>query len=454
MKKLTSKQYLIIASLIFGMFFGAGNLIFPVHLGQMAGKNWLSAAIGFIISGTLIPLAALLALAVTRADGIFGLARPLGKKFALTFLILVHLTLGPLFATPRTATVPFSMFSDHFSKGMQPWALLIYSAVFFGIVYYCSLSEGKITDRVGKILNPSFLALLFIIFLIAAIKPMGAISSTQASADYFAAPLTNGFLQGYNTLDALAALAFGITVVTAIKGFKIKEGKETSLALAKTGAIGFAGIAIIYLILVALGAGSLHYFKLSENGGIAFAQIAHHYLGTFGEALLATLATITCMSTAIGLVVAFAQDFHKRFPKISYRTFLTFNCLLSFAIANFGLTTIIAWSTPVLMFLYPLAIALIFCGLTSKFFNNDPAVYKFAVYFTIIPALFDGLNAAPSVISNTAFAKAALAFAGHYLPFFSLGMGWLTFGIAGYLLGLGIHLYKSKASSRAVELAD
>ncbi|MBT8924423.1 hypothetical protein BTI79_04735 [Lactobacillus delbrueckii subsp. bulgaricus] len=123
---------------------------------------------------------------------------------------------------------------------------------------------------------------------------------------------------------------------------------------------------------------------------MAFAQIAHHYLDTFGEALLATLATITCMFTAIGLVVAFAQDFHKRFPKISYRTFLTFNCLLSFAIANFGLT--------------------------SKFFNNDPAVYKFAVYFTIIPAIFDGLNAAPSIISNTAFAKAALAFAGRYLP--------------------------------------
>lgn len=128
------------------------------------------------------------------------------------------------------------------------------------------------------------------------------------------------------------------------------------------------------------------------------------------------MATITWMSAAIGLVVAFAQDFHKRFPKISYRTFLTFNCLLSFAIANFGLTTIIAWSTPVLMFLYPLAIALIFCGLTSKFFNNDPAVYKFAVYFTIIPALFDGLNAAPSIISNIAFAKAALTFAGRYLP--------------------------------------
>ncbi len=248
MKKLSFKQYLLIASLIFGMFFGAGNLIFPVHLGQLAGKNWLIAAIGFIISGTLIPLAALLALAVTRADGIFGLARPLGKKFALGFLILVHLTLGPLFATPRTATVPFSMFSSHFSKGMQPIALLIYSAIFFGLVYYFSLSEGKITERVGKMLNPAFLGLLFIIFFIALIKPMGATSTTAATSDYLKAPMINGFLQGYNTLDALAALAFGVTVVTAIRSFKIKEGKDTSIALAKTGLMSFLGIALIYLV--------------------------------------------------------------------------------------------------------------------------------------------------------------------------------------------------------------
>lgn len=445
MKKLSFKQYLLIASLIFGMFFGAGNLIFPVHLGQLAGQNWLIAAIGFIISGTLIPLAALLALAVTRADGIFGLARPLGKKFALGFLILVHLTLGPLFATPRTATVPFSMFSSHFSKGMQPIALLIYSAIFFGLVYYFSLSEGKITERVGKMLNPAFLSLLFIIFFIALIKPMGATSTTAATSDYLKAPMINGFLQGYNTLDALAALAFGVTVVTAIRSFKIKEGKDTSIALAKTGLMSFLGIALIYLVLALLGATSLHYFKLSANGGIAFAQIANHYMGTFGEALLATLATITCMSTAIGLVVAFAQDFHKRFPKISYRTFLTFNCGISFIIANFGLDTIISWSTPVLMFLYPLAIALILCGLSSKLFKNDSRVYKWTVSLTIIPALLDGLNAAPAVLNQSAFAQSILTFAGRYIPFFSYGMGWLTFGIAGYLIGLGIHFFKLSA---------
>lgn len=454
-KKLTFKNYLMIASLIFGMFFGAGNLIFPVHLGQLAGSHWLTAAIGFIISGILIPLAALLALATTHADGIYDLAKPLGSGVALAFLILVHATLGPLFATPRTATVPFAMFSSHFSKSTQPIALLIYSAVFFGLVYYFSLSEGKITERIGKILNPAFLILLFVMFMFAFISPMGSTATTHAASGYIngASSFTNGFLEGYNTLDALAALAFGITVVSAIHSFGLKNSKDTSTALAKTGALGFAGIAVIYFILIFIGATSLHYFKLSANGGIAFAQIANHYLGIIGEALLATLATITCISTAIGLVVAFSQDFHKRFPKISYRTFLTFNCGISFIIANFGLDTIISWSTPVLMFLYPIAIVLIFCGITSRIFKNDTVVYKFTVFFAIIPAIFDGINAAPSIITSTTFAKAMISFAGHYFPMFSLGLGWLSFGVAGYLIGLIAHFIK-KYTVSSLEIAE
>ncbi|AGK94395.1 Branched-chain amino acid transport system carrier protein [Lactobacillus acidophilus La-14] len=103
------RKTIIIASLIFGMLFGAGNLIFPVHLGQLAGKNWLSASSGFLISSSLLPLMALIAISITRSHGIFELAKPISKKYALVFLILIHATLGPLFATPRTATVPYTI---------------------------------------------------------------------------------------------------------------------------------------------------------------------------------------------------------------------------------------------------------------------------------------------------------------------------------------------------------
>lgn len=438
--KMTMKRTIITASLIFGMLFGAGNLIFPVHLGQMAGGHWLTASSGFLISGVLIPLMSLLAISITQSNGIYDLARPNGHWYALIFLILVHATLGPLFATPRTATVPYSIgIAPHLSASNNTIGLLIYSALFFGLTYYFSTRQGRITTLIGKLLNPLFLLLLFTIFLMAFMSPMGKASSGQITTAYTHNAFTNGFLQGYNTMDALASLAFGITVITAIKSFGIRRPRTISFATAKSSILGLAGIALIYLSLTWLGATSLHHYSLAANGGTTLAQIAHYYMGTAGDAILATLATVTCMTSAMGLVVAFSQDFHRRFPRISYKAFLRFNCSLSFLIANLGLNQIIAWSTPFLMFLYPLAITLIILGITSPLFHKDPMVYRITTGLTLIPAFFDMLKTFPAPISNWAFTKTMIAFAQHYFPFFSLRFGWLSFGIAGLLIGLGYH---------------
>lgn len=439
-EKMDLKKTIIIASLIFGMLFGAGNLIFPVHLGQMAGAHWLSASSGFLISGVMIPLMALLAISITRSNGIYDLARPNGHWYALIFLILVHATLGPLFATPRTATVPYSIgIAPHLSAGSNTIGLLIYSALFFACVYYFSTRQGRITTLIGKMLNPAFLILLFCIFFLAFLHPMGSAGNGAITSAYMHNAFTNGFLQGYNTMDGLASLAFGITVITAIRSYGIKKQSTISLSTAKSGIIGLAGIAIIYIGLTWLGATSLHHYKLAANGGTTLAQIAHFYMGTTGDAILATLATITCMTSAMGLVVAFSQDFHRRFPKISYKAFLRFNCGLSFLIANLGLNQIIAWSTPILMFLYPLAITLIILGITSPLFNNDPMVYRITTGLTSIPAFFDMINALPSPLHNLGLTQTLIGFAQHYFPFFSLGFGWLSFGIAGMIIGLGYH---------------
>ncbi len=449
--KLTFRKTIIIASLIFGMLFGAGNLIFPVHLGQLAGKNWLLASSGFLISGVLIPLMSLLAISITRSNGIYDLAKPIGKRYALIFLILIHATLGPLFATPRTATVPFTIgFANHIPSHLQGIGLLIFSAVFFGIVYFLSATEAKITNLIGKILNPVFLIMLFVIFLLAFINPIGS-SNTAVTAAYVHNSFTNGFLEGYNTMDCLAALAFGITVITAIKGLGIKKSKEVSIATAKSGFIGILGVALIYICLIWLGATSLNSFKLSSNGGTALAQISHHYLGTAGDALIATITTLTCITTAMGLVVAFAQDFHREFPKISYKKFLAFNCFLSFIIANLGLDQIIAWSTPVLMLLYPLAISLVILGILSPLFKNDPIVYKVTTALTLIPALFDMINSTPDMLKNTQFMQAIVSFAEKYIPLFNLGFGWLMFSILGLVIGLIIHFVRSEKSLKTIE---
>lgn len=440
-QQITFRKSLMIASLIFGMLFGAGNLIFPVHLGQLAGAHWIAASSGFLISGVLLPLMALLAISITRSDSVYELARPIGHWYALIFLVLVHATLGPLLATPRTATVPYAIgIAPHLSAGMNQVGLLIYTAVFFIIVYCLSVKEAKITELIGKILNPVFLILLFIIFLMAFLRPIGNPQTSVVTTAYVHSPLANGFLEGYNTMDALGALTFGVTVITAIKELGIQDSAAISTATAKSGFLGICGIAILYIGLIWLGAISVHHFTISDNGGTALNQIAHYYMGTVGDAILATLATVTCMSTAMGLVVAFAQDFHDSFPQISYRIFLALNCGLSFIVANLGLDNLITWSTPVLMFLYPLAITMIILGIISPLFKNDPVVYQVMTILTLIPAFFDMLNSFPPVLKQAAWVQRFVCFAHNYLPLFDLGFSWLPFAIVGLVLGLGMHL--------------
>lgn len=342
-RKLNWKDYLVVASLLFGLFFGAGNLIFPLHLGQLSGAHWVSATAGFLITGVLLPLLSVLAVAITRSEGVYDIGKPLGAGFAIVFMILIHATIGPLFGTPRTATVSFTVGVAPFvPKNAQNLSLLIFSALFFLAAFGFSYHQNNILANVGKVLNPLFLALLFLVFVVAFLHPLGNPQTAPVTSAYRHAALMNGFLQGYNTMDALASLAFGVTVVTAVRSMGQKDERHVSKVVAKSGILAVLAIGFIYLLLILMGAMSLGRFKVSADGGIAFNQIVNEYGGLFGQALLAFLITITCLTTAVGLVAAFAQDFHKHFPKVSYHVWLALSCLASFTTANSGLDKIIA----------------------------------------------------------------------------------------------------------------
>lgn len=441
--QLSKKDYFVVSSLLFGLFFGAGNLIFPIHLGQLAGGHWTSAAFGFLVTAVVLPLLSVLAISVTHSEGVYDIGRPLGPAFALAFMILIHATIGPLFGTPRTATIPFAV-------GVQPLlpanfahvGLLLFSAVFFGLAFLFSYKERRIMASVGKVLNPLFLLLLFVVFLFGFLAPMGQASAQPVTAAYRHAAFFNGFLQGYNTMDALAGLAFGVTVVSAVKGLGVHKSSRVSWVTARAGIFATGTIGLIYIGLILLGAASLAHFKVSADGGVVFNQVVTHYMGAFGHAMLATLLTVTCLTTAIGLVAAFAQDFHKHFKKVSYRTWLALMCTASFLTANFGLDTIIAWSTPMLMFLYPFAMSLILLSLASPLFHRDSVVYFFVVLFTAVPALLDMVAAFPAVVSQSAFGKTLTAFQQNYLPLASIGMDWVVPALIGLVVGLGLHFLK------------
>ena len=366
-------------------------------------------------------------------------------------MVLIHATIGPLFGTPRTASVSFTVGVAPFvPKADQQLALFIFSAVFFLLAFAFSYRENDILSNVGKVLNPMFMALLFVMFLVAFLRPLGNPMATPATSAYLHSSVVNGFLQGYNTMDAPAGLAFGVTVVHAVRQMGQKREKDVAKVVGKAGLLSMSMVAVIYALLIVVGAMSLGHFKLSADGGVAFTQVVNYYGGAFGQAVLAVLITVTCLTTAVGLVAAFAQDFHKHFPKVSYHTWLALTTLASFLAANFGLDTIIAWSTPMLMFLYPLVLVLILLSVFSPLFHRDSAVYFFVVLFTVVPALGDMVVAFPKVVSASAFGKGVAAFRAH-LPLASMGMSWLVPALVGLVLGLGVHFYRVRVNATALE---
>lgn len=436
-KKLTFKESMFIGSMLFGLFFGAGNLIFPVHMGQESGSAVFWANLGFLVTGIGLPFLGVIAIGVSKTSGVYELAERIGKKYALVFTVLLYLVIGPFFALPRLATTSFEIGLAPFIQAKQQHVfLVIFSILFFFTAWWLSRRPTKILDYVGKFLNPAFLILLGILLVLAFIHPLGAIDQATVQPSYQEHAFFTGFTQGYNTLDALAALAFGILIVTTIRNMGVTKPSEIAKDTIKSGAISIVLMGIIYTLLAYVGTMSLGGFALSSNGGIALAQIADHYLGTYGSILLALIVILACLKTGIGLITAFAETFTDLFPKRNYIVFVILASALACLVATVGLTNIIQISLPVLMFIYPLAMTLILLVLVGPLFKQRPAVYRMTTYFTLIASILDGLNACPDGIKQTSFVKTLLDFATNYLPFFKLGMGWIVPALIGLVIGL------------------
>lgn len=436
-KKLRFRDYLFVGSMLFGLFFGAGNLIFPVHMGQEAGSNIFMANLGFLVTGIGLPFLGVVAIGVSRSNGLFDLASRINKRYALIFTVLLYLVIGPFFALPRLATTSFEIgLAPFLPQAQHQLFLALFSLLFFITAWALSRKPSKLLVYVGKFLNPVFLLLLGVLLAFAFFKPLGSIADAPVQAAYQHNVFVTGFTQGYNTLDALASLAFGIIIIKTLKGMGVERPATLAIDTVKSGSISIILMGIIYSLLAFMGTMSLGKFPLSENGGIALAQIAKYYLGTGGSLLLALIVIIACLKTAIGLITAFSETFVELFPQRSYGFFVALASILPCLFGNVGLTKIIEFSTPVLMFIYPLAITLILLGLFGPLFGQRGSVYRLTTYFTLIAAFFDGLKASPSVIQESALAQNLLQAAEKFLPFFDIGMGWILPASIGFILGL------------------
>ncbi|MGE7694126.1 branched-chain amino acid transport system II carrier protein [Lysinibacillus sp. NPDC094177] len=435
-QKIPFSTYAVIGTMLFGLYFGAGNLIFPIQLGQLAGTNFWFGLIGFLVTAIGLPFLGILAIGLSGSNGLRDLASRVHPLFGVIFSLALYLTIGPFFAIPRTATVPFVVgFEPYIQVEHTTLLLALFSFVFFAIVYYFSLNPAKIMDYIGKYLTPAFLIVLFILIITSIIKPMGHFQ--QPMGDYIDSAFMTGFKEGYNTMDALASLAFGIVVINAIKSAGISDRKEIAKATWKSGIFAMALMTLIYGLITYMGASSIDAVGTFDNGGLIFAAVADHYFGSFGAILLAVIIVLACLKTSIGLITSCSEFFHEIFPKISYKWFVFLLCIVSFTIANFGLTNIIKFAIPVLMFLYPIAIVLIILALSSSLFKNKQTVYAIAMIFTIFISLIDGYKALVASIPATKlgiFDAIEKAYS-NFLPFYDIGLGWILPALIGAFIG-------------------
>ena len=435
-KKLTLRQKILVAGTLFGMFFGAGNLIFPVHLGQMAGQNALPAIIGFIITAVGVPI-----LGVTHSDGLQTLSGKVGKGYGIFFTCLLYLTIGPLFAIPRCATVSFTTGITPLLGADSPERLylLLFSAVFFAFVLFFSLRPGKITVWIGKIINPLFLFFFAALMLAALLAPGAAVSAVEPVEAYRSDAFFPALIEGYGTMDAIAGLAFGIVVIDVIRRMGVDNDDAIAEDVLSSGLLTGALMALIYVVSIVVGAQSRGLFELSENGGIALTQIAGHYLGGVGLFILAFTITFACLKTSIGLVTACAETFSKMTNgKISYRSWAILFTVFSFAVSNIGLSAIIEYSIPMLMLIYPPAIALILLAFLGKFFAHDRTVYIATMIGTWAAAIFDCMKTLPAPVQAALHLDAPIAFAAAHLPLFDKNLGWLLPAVIGFAAGMAI----------------
>lgn len=450
MKKNSLKEIVLISSMFFGMLFGAGNLIFPVSMGQRAGVEVFVATLGFCITGVGLPLLSVLALSSSNSASVTDMAKLVGKKFSIFFTTALYLCIGPLFAIPRTATVPFQVGVVPFlPEDTKQGMLFLFSFLFFVFALILSLKPGKLLTYVGKVLNPLFLLFLGILLFVAVLFPIGGIHALNPVSGYEKGSFLKGIFEGYNTMDVMGALAFGNVLIQTIRSMQGNEestGEESAGEEAEkrfrfvtvlSGSLAALLMVLLYFALSYAGAESRLAFSVQENGGDTLHSLSTYYFHRFGGILLAVIIYFSCLKTAVGLISSAAMAFQEMFPeRFSYRIYVFLFTICSFVISNIGLSRIIQYAIPVLFFIYPICIVLIILCLFGKAFSYDRAVFQSAIYCTIPFAFLDALKVLlEGALSRLPGAAAVLSFFSPF-PFFSMGLTWLLPSLLGFAFGM------------------
>ena len=410
---------------LFATFFGAGNLIFPPFLGRETGESWFLGFLGFFLMDVGLGVLAIWATVFNRRGDIQGVVGKIGKLPGEIMAAIIIICIGPGLCIPRTAATTFEMGVTTLMPSMSPW---VFGAIFFALVLALTIRPTKVIDIVGNYLTPVLLAVMVILIVLGIVSPIG-----PATAASTVVPLKEGMLSGYQTMDGIGALLLTGIVTTEAYNKGFTDQREVSGMVGMAGVIAGVLLMLIYCGLTYLGATtSTGGFEELNQAGLLLA-IAAALLGQKGMFLLSAIVFLACLTTAVGLTSVAADYFHNLSgKKLKYSHLVIAICVFSAIVSNFGLTTIINVSAPILSLLYPPTLVLVLLTFLDDVFKNDN-VARFAAYGAFLVSaceLATGYGAPLGFVTQ--------------LPFAAYGCAWILPAVIGG--GIGAFLRKKPAN--------
>lgn len=423
-KSLTPKQSLFVGITLFSMFFGAGNLILPPLLGLQAGASAVPAMAGFLVTGIGLPMLGIIA--VGLAGTIRELASRVHPVFAHVFVAAVYLAIGPCLAIPRTSSTSFEMFEPLLPATVSlETARLVFSVAFFAVALLLAMHPNALTKLLGRITGPALIVLLVFVIGSALFDPAPSLPAAQGA--YAAAPAMSGFLTGYQTMDLLASLTFGIVIAANIRELGITDDGGLVREVSRAGVFAGLLMGVIYCGLAVIGVNIAADLPGATNGAEILAASAGAHFGTAGTVVVAVIFLLACLNVCIGLISCCGSYFADEFPRVPYRAWAIGFAVFSCAVSNFGLDAILTFSVPLLNALYPMAIVLVLMGMMHKGCDLVPCAWPWAVGLTSVVSIATALR-------DAFFAGAWLPF--DALPFADMGMNWVVPALVGMAIGV------------------
>lgn len=414
-RSLAPRQTLFVGITLFSMFFGAGNLILPPLLGVQAGSDGLPAILGFFVTGVGLPVLGIVAVALSGT--LRDLATRVHPTFARVFVALVYLAIGPCLAIPRTASTAFEMLAPLLPEGVSlELARLAFSVAFFVVAYVLALHPGRLTRLLGRVTGPALIALIVVVVASALVSLPGMTPAPAPVASYDGAPAVAGFLTGYQTMDLLASLTFGLVIATNVRALGVTAPRDVTRAVCGAGVIAGVLMMAVYGGLCVVGYELSAELASVTNGAVVITASASAHFGLAGTAIVAAIFLLACLNVCIGLISCCGSYFSEELPRVSYRAcalaFAAFSC----AVSNLGLDAIISFSATLLGALYPTAIVLVAMGLLRRRCDAVPAVWPWTVGVTVAVSAAEALRDALAP---------ALALPLDVLPLAGMGLGWV-----------------------------